>query len=385
GPQKGLGGGIFNTGTLSLYNTTVSANTASGTNASGGGLHNSSGTLTLVNSAVAGNASESGTAPDCAGALTSSGYTLIGTLTDCTYTPGPGDLTGVSAGIMRWGDVLQLTTGSQGIDAGDPAGCRDQAGGLLAVDAYGTTRPLDGDGNGTARCDIGASEYDPAHPLQLMFLPCLTRACPPSYWDDFGNPASGWYTGDSPETLYAYAGGEYQLLVRRADYFAAARAPGLQVSDFIATLDVRSVSQTDASYGLIFGLAADWSSFYLFEIDATGWFGLWRYNSNQTWTRLAGGTSAAIQTGSASNRLKVARNGAAIQALVNNQLVASVSDSTLTGLRRLAVSVFTYNQPDADIRFDNLLVYPVSCGLGNILAQPSAEAGPASWSGPTDR
>ena len=106
--------------------------------------------------------------------LTSNGYNLIQDVGNCNLT---GNLTGVITGVSPLVGPLQdnggytftaaLLPGSPAIDAGDPAGCTDASGDLVSVDQRGYNRSVDGDGDGTARCDIGAFEFG-AMPLLSM-------------------------------------------------------------------------------------------------------------------------------------------------------------------------------------------------------------------------
>jgi hypothetical protein len=152
--------------TVSFSNVTVADNHAS---TSGGGLDltelaQCQPSIRLRNTILADNAAPVG--PDCAtdeeeATVSSQGYNLIGTLDGCSVE-GSGvehDLVGVISGLGRLthngGSMMThaLMSYSPAIDAGDPAGCQDSDGNLLARDQCGRDR--------VGRCDIGALEYEP--------------------------------------------------------------------------------------------------------------------------------------------------------------------------------------------------------------------------------
>ncbi len=165
---EGNGGGISNTGTLSANNCTVAMNVAdSDLNGAGdgGGIFNApGGTATLSNTILGTNIDDSPVAksPDCTGTIVSQGFNLVQNTTGCTIG-GIGNITGRDPrlGPLQNNGGLTLThalvvgllpsLSSPAIDAGSGNSC-------LPRDQRGTPRPLDGNSDGTARCDIGAFE-----------------------------------------------------------------------------------------------------------------------------------------------------------------------------------------------------------------------------------
>lgn len=163
-----FGAGLENGGPLKLFNVTFSANTAPA--GKGGGLANKVGffagsataSARLNNTIIAGN-----TGGNCAiGAnIVSVGHNTAGDAT-CTGLTATGDQTNTNPAMAPVADsggfvyLFRLVppmnpaidTGSGQYNSTTDIGCPSQ-------DQQNVPRPLDGDGNGTAVCDRGASEF----------------------------------------------------------------------------------------------------------------------------------------------------------------------------------------------------------------------------------
>jgi CSLREA domain-containing protein len=164
------GGGLHFLGTNgspALRSVTVSGNTAdsdaNGMGTGGGVRFEGTGAISVRNSVLADNTNAA--AQDCSkgvnGTLTSAFNHLETAAGGCAFT-GTGDVTGSDPGLGALAanggptSTLAVFPGSPLVDAGDPDGCTDRQGVVLAFDQRGFPR------NRGARCDKGAFESDPA-------------------------------------------------------------------------------------------------------------------------------------------------------------------------------------------------------------------------------
>ena len=184
------GGGIHNQGALDLNSVTLTRNTADwdGNGVGDGGGFSNFGVVNFKNTIVAGNTDNSATTkqPDlnCSGSVNSQGYNLIGNTTGCAFPPALGDQGGTAGspldpmlGLLQnnGGPTLThaLLAGSPAIEAGNPASPGSGGNACEGADQRGVARPIDGNNDSVAVCDIGAFEFVVF--TNTIFLPIVMR------------------------------------------------------------------------------------------------------------------------------------------------------------------------------------------------------------------
>jgi hypothetical protein len=184
-------GSFFTNSTVTVTNSTITGNSAT---YSGGGVFNG-GTFTLARTLVAGNTATTG--PEIinsGGTVFANSHNLFGvdgTAGVAGFAPGATDI--VPPAGVQLTDILDLTLafnggptqthalvpGSPAIDAGG-TDCTDATGAPLATDQRGRPRVVDGNGDGTAACDIGAFEFFPIVNVQVALVGDVDTAFDPT-------------------------------------------------------------------------------------------------------------------------------------------------------------------------------------------------------------
>jgi hypothetical protein len=208
-----------------------------------------------------------------------------------------------------------------------------------------------------ASSQVPVNSADRADAVGLAYLPFVTKVSCPNFFDDFSNPLSGWYVGEDNTFKVEYLSGEYRVLVKRTKSIYKSRAPICDRQNYTVEVDARWADRTGASYGLTVGVVGNLERFYSFEANPDFQeFAVYSYGPGG-WITLISQPSTAIHVTTATNHLKVTRQGNQFTAEANGTTLYTWSDATLpveTGVGLIASSY--QNSHNADARFDNFRV-----------------------------
>lgn len=193
-----------------------------------------------------------------------------------------------------------------------------------------------------------------------LHLPVCSKGYPDGcadFGDDFEDPASGWPVYSDEYARFEYLGGEYRMLAIDPDYFYMVKAPTCKRMNYSVSVDARWAGTPGYMYGLVFGLADDFSQYYLFLVDILYQdYALYYFDANG-YQALINPSQSTFINAAAPNRLQVVRNGSRIELLVNGYALGTRYDARVTGLTNVGLVNMPYSyQTNADARFDNFTV-----------------------------
>lgn len=176
------------------------------------------------------------------------------------------------------------------------------------------------------------------------------------FQDDFSNPSSGWDSVRTDEGMTDYDGGAYHIVVDKAqtDYWAN---PGRDFTDVRVEVDAtKAAGPDDNDYGVICRYQ-DVDNFYAFLISSDGFYAITKIADGEY--ELLGTDSMlesdSIRQGGATNRIRADCIGTTLTLYVNGQQLTSIDDASYAK-GDVGLIAGTFDEPGADIKFDNFVV-----------------------------
>jgi hypothetical protein len=229
----------------------------------------------------------------------------------------------------------------------------------------------------------GASSYSAYFDDFKISVPTLILS------DDFANPGSGWPVGANAACQADYDAGEYRAATQPG-YACVYRAPAGSHPDGRFEIVVRhEQSIYPTAYGLVFGEAGDFSSFYTFWVIADNQeYALTLYNANDPegipWRALTWDTtdndawisSSAISSTTAINVLRAERDGGLISLWVNGIYLQTVPGSYFPNNGYCGVANWASSYSPVTAFFDDfkLTVWDGPSGTSTMAGVPAAPA-----------
>jgi hypothetical protein len=195
-----------------------------------------------------------------------------------------------------------------------------------------------------------------------IIVPSLTGG----FLETFDDNRNDWELGEySEEYMYSYSSIENGKMIYETEAlqedggFIYDTYYNHPMTNFEASIDTQLITgQEDTSYGLIFN-RIDNQNFYFFIINTQyQQFKLKKYVQDEGEDLVEWSDSSAIKTFGVNN-VRVKKVGAQITMYINNQQVATATDSSFSDPGDVGFLVVHYNQGDtATVEFDNLRIAP---------------------------
>jgi hypothetical protein len=196
-----------------------------------------------------------------------------------------------------------------------------------------------------------------ADPETLPLIREISMELP--YREDFSGPTS-WWAYDADDARLMQEDDVYHISVHNSHWFAVGGL-GAYFEDVVIETDVKMIGGPQYNaYGVSCRMSLE--NQYMFHITGEGFYRIYLYSAEEDasvflvdWTE-----SPVIKTGQDEvNHLTVICQGEDLSLSVNGQLLASVTDATLSG-GDVALTATAYDEPGVAIEFDNVEIrHPV--------------------------
>jgi hypothetical protein len=173
--------------------------------------------------------------------------------------------------------------------------------------------------------------------------------------DDFSDPFSGWPTSTGADWGFGYEGEVYEMYNNLPSAEVCSSRTRWH-TDYVVEVDAAKIAGPDNAY---FGVSCRKSgdSFYTLGIRGNGEYAIYK-TTGSTRKLVAGGVSAAVRQGNATNRLSASCVGSVLTLWVNGTQVVSVLDIGPQFGSFIGLVIGTINEGGLIVHFDNFNGYP---------------------------
>ncbi|MCL4562556.1 MAG: hypothetical protein M1281_18330 [Chloroflexi bacterium] len=207
----------------------------------------------------------------------------------------------------------------------------------------------------------------------IVFLPTLTMPAPLTpaptqpptatpnpadflYFDNFQDPASGWWVEENEDASFAYDDGYYTIRSKKKEIMQWS-IPGQQFADAsiqVETIQVEGPSNDNTSFGILCRAQSNGDG-YALRVSADGYYSIFLVKGDDFTPLIAWTESSYVRQGNQINQLKAICSGSDLSLYANGELLGTVRDETFpTGDVGLAAT--TYEDSPVEVRYDNFRV-----------------------------